>query len=212
LLNFITIFTILSYLLIQCYCNSVKTISNTKLTISTINNKLKITNSNSNNNNNKLKSKSGTAVGSTTALKLDSNDKIALTEEEIQEQNNIKSGMSEIYPQNSKNYFRKLFSFTSPLSKCIEENCQYCCLNLNFCGSKAQCDNSKFTMKFFKVIFISICIIIAIFFIYKIYITDPENEHGDSDKLDDRTLLNLIQLFIHNRENRRKFRYSSAIR
>lgn len=119
-------------------------------------------------------------------------------------------------PNNSNNspdlFYRKLFSFTSPMNKCVEQNCQYCCLNLNFCGTKSQCENSQFTLKVFKTLFITICVILAMFYLYKIYITDPEKEHGEEDKLDDKTLLNLIQLFIHNRENRRKFRYSSAIR
>jgi hypothetical protein len=106
----------------------------------------------------------------------------------------------------SKKYFKKLFSFSTPLNKCVKENCQYCCLSLNFCGSKEQCENSEKTMNILKIMFISITILLMVFLIYKIYITDPENEHTDSDKLNDNALNLLIALFINNRENRRKFK------
>ncbi len=42
----------------------------------------------------------------------------------------------------SQKYFRKLFSFNS-LNKCLEENCEYCCLSSSYCGSKIQCENSR---------------------------------------------------------------------
>jgi hypothetical protein len=106
----------------------------------------------------------------------------------------------------SKMYFRKLFSFSTPLNKCHEENCQYCCLSLNFCGSKEQCENSNHTMNILKIMFFSLCTILISCLIYKIYITDSEPEHQDEDKIDDNTLNLLIGLFIQNRENRRKFK------
>lgn len=106
----------------------------------------------------------------------------------------------------SKVYFRKLFSFNSPLNKCDAENCEYCCLSLNFCGSKEQCQNSNYTMNILRILFFSVCGILFIFLAYKIYITDSEPEHQDEDKVDDNTLNLLIGLFIQNRENRRKFK------
>ena len=106
----------------------------------------------------------------------------------------------------SKMYFRKLFSFSSPLNKCHAENCQYCCLSLNFCGSKEQCENSNYTMNILRILFFTLCTILVSCLIYKIYITDSEPEHQDEDKVDDNTLNLLIGLFIQNRENRRKFK------
>ena len=106
----------------------------------------------------------------------------------------------------SKMYFRKLFSFNSPLNKCQEENCKFCCLSLNYCGTQQQCENSNFTMNIFKFLFLSVVIILVTFLIYKIYITDAEPEHTDEDKIDDNMLSLLIGLFIQNRENRRKFK------
>lgn len=106
----------------------------------------------------------------------------------------------------SKMYFRKLFSFSPALNKCKEENCEFCCLSLNFCGSKQQCENSNTTMNILRILFISICVILTSFLLYKIYITDPEPEHGEEDKIDDNTLNLLIGLFIQNRDNRRKFK------
>ena len=99
-----------------------------------------------------------------------------------------------------------IFSFSSPLNKCKEENCEFCCLSLNFCGSKEQCENSHTTMNILRVLFISVCVILFSFLLYKIYITDPEPEHGEEDKIDDNTLNLLIGLFIQNRDNRRKFK------
>ena len=106
----------------------------------------------------------------------------------------------------SKVYFRKLFSFSSPLNKCKQENCEFCCLSLNFCGSKEQCENSNVTMNILQVMFMIVCLILTSFLIYKIYITDAEPEHGEEDKIDDNTLNLLIGLFIQNRDNRRKFK------
>ena len=106
----------------------------------------------------------------------------------------------------SKMYFRKLFSFSSPLNKCKEENCEFCCLSLNFCGSKQQCENSNSTMNILRIMFISVVVILTSFLLYKIYITDSEPEHGEEDKIDDNTLNLLIGLFIQNRDNRRKFK------
>jgi hypothetical protein len=103
-------------------------------------------------------------------------------------------------------YFRKVFSFNSPVNKCVEENCEFCCLSLNFCGSKEQCENSNFTQSILKIMFFSLCFLLAIFLIYKIYITDPEPEHQEEDKVEEKTLNFLIGMFIHNRENRRKFK------
>lgn len=106
----------------------------------------------------------------------------------------------------SKMYFRKLFSFSSPLNKCKEENCEFCCLSLNFCGSKHQCENSNTTLNILRIMFITVAVILLSFLIYKIYITDSEPEHGEEDKIDDNTLNLLIGLFIQNRDNRRKFK------
>lgn len=106
----------------------------------------------------------------------------------------------------SKVYFRKLFSFSSPLNKCQQENCEFCCLSLNFCGSKEQCENSNTTMNILRILFVTVCIILISFLAYKIYITDSEPEHGEEDKIDDNTLNLLIGLFIQNRDNRRKFK------
>ena len=106
----------------------------------------------------------------------------------------------------SKIYFRKLFSFSSPLNKCQADNCEFCCLSLNFCGSKEQCENSNTTMNILRILFVTVCIILISFLIFKIYITDSEPEHGEEDKIDDNTLNLLIGLFIQNRDNRRKFK------
>ena len=85
-------------------------------------------------------------------------------------------------------YFRKLFSLSSTLNKCQEENCEFCCLSLNTCGSREQCENSNFALNILKFMFIFLCAILMTFLIYKIYITDPEPAHSESDKIDENTL------------------------
>ena len=103
-------------------------------------------------------------------------------------------------------YFRKFFSFNTPINKCMPENCEFCCLSLNFCGSKQQCENSYYTMNIFRVMFITVTVILVTLLIYKIYITDSDPEHTDEDKIEEKSLNLLIGLFMHNRENRRKFK------
>jgi hypothetical protein len=129
------------------------------------------------------------------------NKTFSKVEAEVEEEKQVKD-----ISYYSKIYFRKLFSFSSPLNKCREENCEFCCLSLNFCGSKEQCENSNTTMNILKILFITVCVILTSFLLYKIYITDSEPEHGEEDKIDDNTLNLLIGLFIQNRDNRRKFK------
>lgn len=103
-------------------------------------------------------------------------------------------------------YFKSLFSFSSPINKCVKENCQYCCLSLNFCGSKEQCENTQKTTNIFKIIFMTIATILFIFLLYKIYITDPESEHTDSDRMQDSFLHLMITIFLQSKENSEKFK------
>ncbi len=124
---------------------------------------------------------------------------------EVEEESQLKSD-SKSFSYYSKMYLRKLLSFNTPINKCHEENCQYCCLSLNYCGSKKQCENSHYTMNILKAIFYFICGILGCTLIYKIYITDSLPEHTDENKIDDNTLNLLIGLFIQNRDNRKKFK------
>ena len=131
--------------------------------------------------------------------KIKSNTKATL--EEVANSQNSNNFVS-----NSKLYFRKIFALDSHLNQCIVENCEYCCLSLNFCGSKEQCENSKFTQNILKIIFYFVCFILLTFIIYKIYITDSHPKQEDYDKIDDQSLNILIGLFIQNKENRRKMK------
>jgi hypothetical protein len=101
-------------------------------------------------------------------------------------------------------YYRKFSS--SNISRCIPENCEFCCLSMNFCGSQQQCQNSSYTVNIFKGMFISVIIFLITILIHKVYTTDPTPEHIDDDKIDEKTLNLLISLFMHNRDNRRKFK------
>lgn len=107
----------------------------------------------------------------------------------------------------SKEIFKRLFS-TNPnqINQCHEENCQFCCLATNVCGSQAQCENYKITNLIMKISFGVVAAVLFLFMIYKIYITDPEPENNDDDKIDDKTLNMLIELFKQNRDNKKKFK------
>lgn len=106
----------------------------------------------------------------------------------------------------SKFYFRKLFSFDSNINQCKSENCEFCCLSLNYCGSREQCENTQYTQNILKILFYCISFILISFLIYKIYITDSRPKQEDYEKIDDQSLNILIGLFIQNKENRRKMK------
>ena len=36
-----------------------------------------------------------------------------------------------------------ILNLVTPLNKCVENECKYCCLSINRCGTKTQCKNSK---------------------------------------------------------------------
>ena len=44
------------------------------------------------------------------------------------------------------------------------------------------------------------------FFVYKMYWTECEGEQMDTEKIDEKTMNVLVSLYLHNRENRRKFK------
>jgi len=162
-------------------------------------------------NNNNLKLVHTNTISNTNTI-TNTITKLEYNSQKASKVNKLEKAIDNIKSSSSQGYFRKLFGFKSTLNKCLEKDCQYCCLNLNFCGSKAQCENSKFTLLIFKCLFLFICSILVFFISYKIYLTSPESEHSPSDMTDDRTLLNLVQSFVHSRDSRRKFRFSSAVR
>jgi hypothetical protein len=108
--------------------------------------------------------------------------------------------------EKSKFYFRKIFSNDYSLNQCKSENCEFCCLSLNFCGSKEQCENTQYIQNILRIIFYLISFILISFLIYKIYITDSRPKQEDYEKIDDQSLNILIGLFIQNKENRKKMK------
>jgi hypothetical protein len=113
------------------------------------------------------------------------------------------SDLLAFYPQQ---YLKKMLTLETPGARCVPENCDYCCLSLNHCGTKEQCESVEYTSNIFKIMFLCVCSILLSFLVYKIYITNPEPEHTDDDKIDERSLNTLIGLFMHNRDNRKKFK------
>jgi len=117
----------------------------------------------------------------------------------------VEKNPSNNFLDRSKLFFRKVLTYDS-MNQCKQENCEFCCLSLNFCGSKEQCENSKNTLNILRIIFFVVCLIIISFLLYKIYITDSRPKQEDYEKIDDKSLNILIGLFIQNKENRRKMK------
>ncbi len=88
--------------------------------------------------------------------------------------------------------------------KCIPEQCQYCCLNENFCGSKSQCELTGFTVKIFRIFFIILSTLMFLIFTYKFYETDSEPEHTKPNRSQERDLQLLVTDFWKERQRRKK--------
>lgn len=103
------------------------------------------------------------------------------------------------------NYLKNILSVNS-LNTCKEENCEFCCLSINICGSKDQCENKEDLKQKLKIVFHLILFIVFLFICYKVYITEGRQEQKESEKIDDKTLNFLIKLFMNNKEHKIKFK------
>ena len=97
-----------------------------------------------------------------------------------------------------------LIKFVMPVNTCKKEDCEFCCLSSNKCGTKKQCENSKYYIKFVHGIFITLIIILFTFLIVKCYRTDCYPDQSHQDKVSNKDLQNLISLYSIIRTNRAK--------
>jgi hypothetical protein len=96
-----------------------------------------------------------------------------------------------------------IFSLTSlPINKCKSEDCEFCCLSTNKCGTKIQCENSHVLKNFFNVLFFVLVGVLVAAFIVKCYHIDSQPEQLKSDKIEN--LNELISLFGLIKNNRKK--------
>lgn len=102
---------------------------------------------------------------------------------------------------NTKN---ELFNFAMPINTCKNEDCQFCCLSTNRCGTKKQCSNSKYYIKYVHGIFITLCLVLFSTLIFKCYQVDSLPDQMSNEKIDNTDLSELISMFSIIRNNRKK--------
>lgn len=97
-----------------------------------------------------------------------------------------------------------LFNLAMPINTCRNEDCEFCCLSTNRCGTKKQCANSKYYIQYVHGIFFSLCFILITALIIKCIRTDSYPDQMNSEKIDNADLNELINMFSIIRNNRKK--------
>lgn len=95
----------------------------------------------------------------------------------------------EIYKRNTQ------INIETPLNKCNETLCEFCCLSNNRCGTKEKCENSSKNKFFFNIFFIFLIIFFVILFVIKWIKTDGFPEQLPEEKLDPLGLEQLITIY-----------------
>ena len=107
--------------------------------------------------------------------------------------NTKKSGKSEI------------FNIAIPINTCKNEDCEFCCLSNNRCGTKRQCENSLYYRKYLNGFFIFLITLLTTVFIIKCFQVDSYPDQDKDDKLKAEQLSDLISLYGITKNNRSKF-------
>lgn len=99
----------------------------------------------------------------------------------------------------------EIFNLAIPINTCKHEDCEFCCLSNNRCGTLKQCTNSNYYRKYLNGIFIFLITILTIVFIIKCYQVDSYPDQDRDDKLKAEQLSDMISLYAITRNNRSKF-------
>jgi hypothetical protein len=99
----------------------------------------------------------------------------------------------------------EIFSLAIPINTCKHEDCEFCCLSNNRCGTLKQCTNSDYYRKYFNGIFIFLISILTIVLIIKCYQVDSYPDQDRDDKLKAEQLSDMISLYAITTNNRSKF-------
>lgn len=86
-------------------------------------------------------------------------------------------------------------SLVGAARKCVDENCEFCCLSNNRCGTKIQCENSKKYFIYFNITFIALCVLMLGLLVFKCVQVDGLPDHNSHDKLDKNFVNELLSLF-----------------
>jgi sensor c-di-GMP phosphodiesterase-like protein len=106
--------------------------------------------------------------------------------------------------ESASNAKNELFNFAMPINTCKSEDCEFCCLSTNRCGTKKQCANSKYYIKYVHGIFFTLCLILFATLIFKCYQVDSFPDQMSNEKIDNTDLSELISMFSIIRNNRKK--------
>jgi hypothetical protein len=106
--------------------------------------------------------------------------------------------------KDSNNNMNDLFRLKVPLNTCIPEECEFCCLTTNKCGTKLQCENGKYHIHIINGIFIGLTTILFICLIIKCIQIDSYPDQKLQDKIKEEDLKHLISIFSIVKLNRKK--------
>ena len=109
--------------------------------------------------------------------------------------------VSATYANDTQEFTHDLFSLTTlPINKCKVEDCDFCCLSTNKCGSKKQCENSEYFMFYINSLFYFVMGIIILSFIIKCFQIDSYPEQLNQDKIENlNELINMFGIIKNNR-------------
>lgn len=97
-----------------------------------------------------------------------------------------------------------LFNFAMPINTCKNEDCEFCCLSTNRCGTRKQCENSKYYIKFVNWIFFGLIFTLFLALVIKCFQIDSYPDQQNSEKIENADLNELISMFGIIRNNRKK--------
>ena len=92
------------------------------------------------------------------------------------------------FKNNNNMYYNRYISFNS----CKEENCEFCCLGTNKCGSEKQCYNSKTYTFIFRIFFIVITLYFFIILCIKWRQAEGYPEHIKVDRIKKEIINDLV--------------------
>lgn len=113
--------------------------------------------------------------------------------------------------KNTTSAYSSIINISSPMNQCKSENCAYCCLSTNRCGTKKQCQNSQAYMNYFNGVFIILCSVMLLLLIIKCLQVDGLPDQTNSDKIDKMHINNLIAVFKLIEKNKRIVNHETQI-
>jgi hypothetical protein len=121
---------------------------------------------------------------------------------ENKSQNKVRYRVQAVYSEKNETQSENVFSLSLPINTCKPQDCEFCCLSTNRCGTKRQCENSQHYIKYINYIFILLIATLIFAFILKWIQIDPYPEQSSSDKIEN--MNDLINMFGLVRNNRKK--------